>query len=132
MNVLETLLMQALQQAVGVNPAKPEEALAAQEALEIISKIDTKRCRGLLIMAVQDCEKDGNKGLELVSAMTGTEQVLELLANAASAVITAQHLQRCHPDEVAQHPLLSALLKGAAVEADTVETRYSAAGQPQH
>lgn len=132
MNVLETMLMQALAQAVGDNPAKPEERLANEEGLTIVSKIDPARCRGLLIMAVQDVEKEGHMGLELVSSMVGSESLLDLLANAAQAIITAQHMQRCHPDEVAAHPLLGALLNGSSVEADTVDTRYSSGDNPKH
>lgn len=134
MNMLETLIMQQLSHLIR-GKSTPEEHLAHTEALAVAQKIDPARCRGLIILSVQDSVEKGPKGedgLELVCSMAGAENVLDALVEGAQGIITAQHLTRHHAAEVAAHPLLSALLAGSGVESDSVSERYSGAGKPQH
>lgn len=135
MNVLEQLMMRALAEQLKGMERKPEEKLAHEEALAVVSKIDPARCRGFLLMSVQDhSEKgpNGEDGLELVCSMAGAEQVLETLAEMASGIIVAQHMQRHHAEDVNSHPLLNALLRGSSVESEDAAKRFSAGERAQH
>lgn len=135
MNVLEQLMMRALAEQLSRMEHKPEEELAHKEAMAIISKVDPARCRGFLLMSVQehtDKGPNGEDGLELVCSMAGAENILETLAEMASGIITAQHMQRHHAGDVASHPLLNALLHGSSVESDDVASRFSAGDRQQH
>lgn len=135
MNVLEQLMMRALAEQLSRMPHKPEEEPAHKEALAVVQKVDPARCRGFILMSVQETTEkgpNGEDGLELVCSMAGAENILETLAEMASGIITAQHMQRHHAGDVASHPLLNALLRGSSVESDDVASRYSSNGQQQH
>lgn len=135
MNMLETMMMNALAEALKGMPHKPEEKLAHEEAMAVTSKIDTSRCRGFLLMSVQDAAEkgpNGEPGLELVCSMAGAEQVLDTLAEMAQGIISAQHMTRHHAAEVEANPLLSALLRGSSVESEDATSRFNAGNRPQH
>lgn len=133
MNAIENMLMQALLQSCSDKPVTPEEVMGNKTALEAVQQIDPERARGVIILAAVDEVNDEGRGVRLVTSMAGSERTVEALLRTATAILQIQHLQRCHSDEVAKDPLLSALLAGGSeIDSKDVHEHFGGCGNPSH
>lgn len=134
MNAMENMMMQSLLASVSTKPITPEEVMGNKQALEAVPQVIPERARAVIVMAVLDETSDaGERGVQLVTSMAGSEQTIETLLRVAQGIVHMQHIKRCHPEELANNALLSALMAGES-EIDAVEVHqlFGGCGGEKH
>lgn len=134
MNVLENMMMQSLIAACSTKPLSPEEVMGNKQALESVQQIIPEKARAVIVLSVLDeVNEAGERGVQLVTGMAGSEQTIDALLRVATGLVQMQHLKRCHPEELENNPLLSALMAGnSELDAVDVHQHFGGCGGDRH